>query len=631
VIIFERAHLLRDGATWRDEAIGTVMTAIISAAHEARVKLVFETQRELPLELSDPSVRQRLRVTGLRKHLRHFGVSLFDAQLRRNGLSPDILPEDSKGAIVERLGGHPVAITLAADASYEEGGEAVLKALKDRRGFYLTFFERLLRPLSLTDEDETILRLLTLARIPIDRAAMFGAVSFPAAPVLRNLVTLGAVETARDGRIEIAGVLREYFDPRELAPELIERFHSSAADAFEAAAQRDPNDLEKAIEAEYHGGVVGKSIVVSSRLLDGALATAQEYFRSQRYEEASSVVGVLLRKRRSLDILRLAAQIAARLNDSDTALSLAHEVLQRDPKDTRLLSDLVKISLSQYQDDRCAIRLVELARSTGVEDVSILLVEGRMHLRHNELYEAEQVFLRAQQLTRFNSWPYYYLGTTYHRMGQLGNAIDVLEDGLEFFYRSESRSRRPLNAMRTQLGLAYLFNDDVDAAARVLDLLFEEDPSSPEVVRAYAALTIKRDGVQMAEKAFARLSEAKIRNRFDRCQFHLFYGLFQLGIGNPHEASQEFSKAHAADRSNVYVMMKWAQTLYDIALNRYLEGEDIYRAYVSDCTSIVERILNFDPDNSEGVDLMFRLRQDFGVVLGGVASVDETGDQTGTE
>ena len=42
----------------------------------------------------------------------------------------------------------------------------------------------------------------------------------------------------------------------------------------------------------------------------------------------------------------------------------------------------------------------------------------------------------------------------------------------------------------------------------------------------------------MAEKAFDRLKKAKIRNRFDRCQFHLFYGLFQLGINNPHEASR---------------------------------------------------------------------------------------------
>ncbi len=46
-----------------------------------------------------------------------------------------------------------------------------------------------------------------------------------------------------------------------------------------------------------------------------------------------------------------------------------------------------------------------------------------------------------------------------------------LKDGQEFFYRSEGRKRKALNAIRTQLGLAYLFDDDIDSASRILDLL----------------------------------------------------------------------------------------------------------------------------------------------------------------
>jgi hypothetical protein len=161
VIIFEKAHLLVEAGAWRDEQVGPVIAAIIDVARETKVKLIFETQRELPIEFSDPSARQRLRVTGFQKNLRPFGVAVFDAQLRRVGLSPNILGDDSKNVIVDKLGGHPVAIALAADASYDEGGEAVIRALKDRKGFYLSFLERLLGPLNLTDEDQTILRLLT--------------------------------------------------------------------------------------------------------------------------------------------------------------------------------------------------------------------------------------------------------------------------------------------------------------------------------------------------------------------------------------------------------------------------------------------------------------------------------------
>ena len=616
VIIFERAHLLTDFGTWRDEHIGSVIAAIVDVAQEANVKLIFETQRELPIELSNPSVRQRLRVGGLQKDLCRFGVALFDAQLRRVGLSTEILSGDNKSSIVERLGGHPVAIALAADASYDEGGEAVFRALRERKGFYLTFLERLLRPLNLTDEAQTILRLLTLARVPVDRTVALSTEAFPAASVLRNLIALGTVNTANDGRIEVAGVLREYFDPKELAPELTEAFHRAAARAFEAEAKKNPSNLEAAVEAEYHGGVVGLDIALSQGLLDGALATAQHHFDSQRYNEAGSIIEVLLRKRRSREVLRLGALVASRLNQSIKALELAREVLRRNPQDTRLLGDLVKISLSQYQGDTTAKQFIDLARSIGVEDVSVLVAEGRIYLRQNQLNDAAEVFRRAQQLSRRNPWPYYYLGTTYQRMGRLEAAIDVLLEGEEFYYRAEVRSRNALNAIRTQLGLAYLFSDDVDAAALILDPLFEEDTSSPEVMRAYAALTIKRDGIQMAEKAFDRLKEARVRNRFDRCQFHLFYGLFQLGINNPYDASKEFASAHAADRSNVYVMMKWARTLYEIARDRYLDRDTMHEGYVSDCAQLVEKILEFDPDNDEGINLMNSLHQTFGVDVG---------------
>ena len=616
VIIFERAHFLADFGTWRDEQIRSVIAAVIDVAHDANVKLIFETRRELPFDLSNPSMRQRLRVVGLQKDRRQFGVAIFDAQLRRVGLSTEILSEDSKGSIVERLGGHPVAIALAADASYEGGGEAVLRTLKERKGFYLTFLTRLLRELDLTDEDQTILRLLTLARVPVDRTVVLSTEPFPAVHTLRNLIGLGTVDTASDGRIEIAGVLREYLDPKELAPKLAEDFHRTAFKAFEAEAQKNTSNIEAAVEAEYHGGVVGLDIALSSGLLDGALATAQHHFDSQHYDQADSILAVLLRKRRSREVLRLAAKVAARCNQSTKAFELARELLEQDPQSTRLLGDLVQIFLSQYQGDETATRLIELARSIGVEDVNVLISEGRMYLRQNRLREAVTVFRRSQQLSRYNAWPYYYLGTTYQRMGRLEEAIDVLIEGQEFFYRAEPRSRRVLNAIRTQLGLVYLFCDEIDAAAQILDPLVEEDTSSPEIIRAYAALTIKRDGIQMAEKAFDRLKKAKIRNRFDRCQFHLFYGLFQLGINNPHEASREFARAHAADKSNVYVMMKWARTLYEIAKDRYQDKNDMYEGYLSDCAQLVQKILGFDADNDEGTKLMNSLHQDFGVDVG---------------
>ncbi len=611
VLVVEGAHHLVADGGWRDSDVGVTMECMVARAAELNFKIILETQRELPLDLDDPALRTRLRVRGLQKTQGRFGRAIFDAQLRRVGLTPDVIAEEEKIEIVEKLGGHPVAIALAADACYGEGGQAVVRDLRARRGAFWGFVQRLVRMLSLNDQDEIVLRSLTLARAAVPRGVVLAAAGFAAGPVLRNLIALGAVEVGEDGQVEIAGALREYFEASELAPDVREQFHKAAANAFAEVAKGPSGSLDAAIEAEFHSGVVGARAPVDSKLMDGALATAKEQFRAGHYRAAGRVLEVLMRKRRSAEIVGLAARIAARCSEDAKAVDYAREVLVANPRDTRLLADLGKIALSQYQDDTLAKKILKLARDVGIEDVSMLMFEARMLLRRNKLYDAETVLVRAKQITRFNAWPYYYLGIAYYRMGRLDDAITVLEDGRDFFYESNARSRRALNAIRTQLAVAYLFADEVDAASRILDPLIEEDPG-PEAARAYAALTIKRDGIQQAEKAFKRLREASIRNRFERCQFHLFYGMFQLAIKNRHEALEQFSRAHSADRSNVYVMIRWAQTLFDVANEHYLAGNEVYEAHVADCGTLVDKILSFDADNEEGVKLMNALYQRFG-------------------
>src|SRR5262249_42551772 len=157
------------------------------------------------------------------------GISLFDAQLRRVGLGPGLIDLNRKRVIVTKLGGHPVAIALAADASFEEGVEAVTTALKERKGFYLNFLSRLLRGRALLEEDRRVLSLLCLARVPLPRDAVLSGANFVAGPALRNLVALGAVEVTAEGLVEVASVLREFFDPRDVPPEQAKAFHAAAA------------------------------------------------------------------------------------------------------------------------------------------------------------------------------------------------------------------------------------------------------------------------------------------------------------------------------------------------------------------------------------------------------------------
>lgn len=468
-----------------------------------------------------------------------------------------------------------------------------------------------MKNLELTDEEHLILKLFGLARADVPREVVIESLALPSTASIRNLLALGVLEIGRFGMLRVAAVLREFFDPADLLPEQIKSFHKSAALALAEISKTRQDDLAVGVEAEYHAGLAGIDSPINTRLIDGALGSAQGLYDSQKYDQAGVILDSLLRSRRQTDILRLAALVAARRNRLQDALEYAKEVFRRNRRDTWLLAELAKIALTQSQD-HIAEELISIARNAHIEDVSILIVEGRMYLRRKEFGRAETVFLRAKQLTDRNPWPFFFLGRTYMQLGRLEDAVDVLYDGEIFIHDSKSRNLRALQAIKTQLGLAYLFLDDLDLAAPIIDSLFEEDPNRPEIIRAYAALTIKREGISEAHEALRHLEKAKIRTRLDRCQFHLLYGLFYLGIGNRTAANLEFAKAHAADRQNVFVMIKQARTLFELAKELWIDGNDTYVDFVKDCASLVRQILKFDIDNEYGMELLNDLRTIFG-------------------
>jgi Flp pilus assembly protein TadD len=197
-------------------------------------------------------------------------------------------------------------------------------------------------------------------------------------------------------------------------------------------------------------------------------------------------------------------------------LPLAKQAFDRNPKDVPLLAEIARHALTQFQDDAVE-ELVGIARRAHVQDVNVLVTDARLALRRGQFDHAEEVLLRAIQVTEWNAWPYYYLGHLYVRAGRLEEALDVLHKGEAFSYEKEVKSRRVLSAIHTEMGKTYLFMDRVDLAAPIIESLVEEDPDSPEVARVYAALSIKRDGIQEAQKVL-RCASRGARGIEDRSQ-----------------------------------------------------------------------------------------------------------------
>jgi hypothetical protein len=181
-----------------------------------------------------------------------------------------------------------------------------------RTGSVFRFIDNLVRALNLSEEAKTVLALLSLARTALPRSALLSAVQFPAGPVLRDLILLSCIEVTGDALIEIAGVVRDYFDSADLDPALVKKFHTAAARAFEEIAKQSNANVSFAVEAEYHAGVAGVRVDSSTNLMDAALATARELYRRQEYERASEILDSLLKRQRTKDALRLAAQVAMR-------------------------------------------------------------------------------------------------------------------------------------------------------------------------------------------------------------------------------------------------------------------------------------------------------------------------------
>jgi hypothetical protein len=613
VVIFERAHNLLDGGkSWREESLPLFLKNIMSLANDNHIKLIFETRRNILFDLA-PNLRKNLRIVGLDKNLLNYGVSLFDSQLRQAGLIPSDLDIEAKKRIVSRLGGHPIGIALAADTAYYDGVDSIDAWLAERKGSLYALLSRLVKGLDLSDEDRILLKLLTLSRAPIPRESLAGSVPFTTGHLIRNLIAIGAVNVDPHSRIEIASVLRNYAESFDVSSDIAKNYHKNAAIAFENIAKASLNNISEFIEAEYHANLAGISVAIPFSLLDANEATARTLYSEQRYSEASAILRILLTKRRSVPILRLAACTAARTNDFKVALALADEVLSINRNDTYFLSEIAKIALTQYQSDTLASSVVALAKKHLAEDVSILVIEGRLHLRKGNLSDAENVFDKAVERTTRNPWPYYYLGVLQIRLGRIDKAQDILIAGETFFYENNLHNVNALSAIRTELAYAYLLSNNIDIAEKTISSLIEDENASPESARIYAAIMIKKEGIKSASKALAKLQAARGHSPFDNCQYHLFAGLFYLGINDPQSASHEFHMAHSYDKSNVYVMMKWARTLFEAAIDKFADSDEGYKVLITDCTELVKKILEFDPDNEEGIDIAVGLKNRFDI------------------
>jgi len=491
----------------------------------------------------------------------------------------------------------------------------VAEDIEKRKGHYSKIVRRIIRELKLTYEESLTLSLLSLARRPVPFKVVTEVVEFDAVKVLRDLYRLSLVERQENDHISIVELLKNFVDLQPLKPEEVSRFHEEAAKSFAVLARSadEEQELEWSIEAKYHAIACDKIELAPDigDLADGAIGACREFIKAREYDKAKLIVEQLLKTRRTDEISEMAARIYANIGDCDEALSLAKEACSKPGKNTWILTEVGRCSLIFNRTD-VAESAVALAKATGDINSYIHILEGRIFLKKGRKDLAIEAFKKAVEISQHDGLPHFYLGRELIKNGDIGTAINVLEEGEEVECSRWHQRRWLIVAIRTNLGIANLLDGDLDNAETWLKLVVEE--GSPEVARAFAYIKIRANMGVVTEKALTDLDPKKARNRFERCQIRLFRGLFYLSAGIPDNASHEFKLASEADPRNLFVLLRWVDSLIEISKDLKAEGE-LEAAYkcAEQAKTIAEKVLEYDKRNKQAIEILETICDKFNV------------------
>jgi len=623
-IVINHSENLREYGQWREPSTPHVLASFADALSKRKSKLIIVSTTRIELDEMEPRSVRRVWVKGLPDE---HGVTLLDQHLRRAGLDPTNYRMDGRKSLSTGVGNHPGAIILVADYVEQYGFGQVSQDLQTRVGVHTKLVRRILKRLKFTEQEQEVLALLSEARKPIPANVLNKLGGFNAMPVVQSLLRQCVIERRRHDHIILTDLIRGFADFPQLHLTTIILFHKAVAERFASLAEaiKTPDQLSWAIESRYHAHLAGDPNLAPQlpNLADGIVGAVRTLVDKHGYERAKPIVDQLLATDPSAEVYQLAAIIYVRLGDCDEALALAKEAFSKDKARTWIVTEIGRLSLHVHRVD-VASECVTLARRSGHDSPYLATLEGKIALRESGEAAAAEPFRRAVNLAeaehpRRDAWPHFFLGRTLLKLGKTEEAIDVLYAGE--LIATERRRRRPqlLIAIRTQLAIGYVFIGKLEQAKQILDLIASDDAGNPEVVWALALYRASAgevgDSQELAQATLKELDPKTAKDRYGRCQVYLFRALIYLGIGQSERASEEFSLAHREDPRNVFVLLRWAKTLIELARESDSEGEhQAARICAEHAKSLADKVLEFDGNNEEALQLLELLSDDFNVL-----------------
>ncbi len=618
ILCVHNAEHLTSHGSWRDSNCPGLLLSLARGLSATGGKLILQSPRQLTIEGAAAGEVGRLPLRGLDPEN---AVALLDQQLRRVGLEPTGFNSDDRRSVVTVLGGHPGAIILASEFIASEGMRAVVTDLRDRKGIHASIVRLVMTKCEFTEEERLMLSVLNGIRVPIPAKLLDAVFDFPAVPVAMELWRASVVDRVKDDDIVISSLLRGFADIPPCRPNIFAKANDILCEYFAQSSLNGQGveNLRWATESRYHAALAGRFSFAPSigPLADGVLGALIEKVRAHDYQGAKPLVDGLLQSHRTAEVCQEAAIVYARLGDAESALTLAKEAWAKDPHRVWVLTQVGNIALYLHRNE-IAEDAVRIVKATGHDSPYLAVLEGRICMQREDRSGAIAAFRRGvaiAEVERRDAWPFLHLGRELIKNGEIDEAIDVLYRGETLEAERARRKRNALVAIRTQLAIAHIMAKDLTNAQRYLRLVLDEDAGNPEVARANVLFKAVAGAEDVATAIAEELDPNRARHRFERSQIHLYRGLFFLNTGNREKASEEFSLAHRADPQNVFVLLRWCETLIEIAGDLSADRQhEASRLCAEQAKSTADKVLEFDRDNSRARDLLEKIADQFSVL-----------------
>ena len=287
---------------------------------------------------------------------------------------------------------------------------------------------------------------------------------------------------------------------------------ADAASAPDPAAEPELRDLTPA-ERAFNEGV--------EALQDGDLTTARG-----RFEEARRLEPHLLPAAGAL------AAVLVEQGEHATALSLAQEVLEQKPDNTRALRLVYEAQRGLGDDAAAEKALAELQkRAQGADAAALIFNEGAEASRQGDLESAQQRFEEALAIEPELMPAHKALVVVYARRGEWQKAVEAAETVL-------AREPDDMQALRVRYEAYSALGDDAKAAA-AFQSLAAKDPAT-------LATELFNSGVASFNAgdmdAAARDLERVVELMPDFADAHYNLGLCYTNSGRPEDAKRHLQR-----------------------------------------------------------------------------------------